>query len=93
MSYSVPTVTLTHTGTVSSPQGGFKSGAFTASIYLSDLKRRNGLGGGVAVGQTGQDQYLDYGTPLVLAATGELLLSIQKGQLKKLIDMGLVTTA
>jgi hypothetical protein len=87
------TVTITHTGAVSTAQGGFKVGPFTQSIYLGDVLKRNGLGGGVSVYNQGQDQYLDYGTPITMVQTGELLLSIQKGQLSKLIALGLVTVA
>lgn len=87
------TVTITHTGAVSTAHGGFVVGPFLSSIYLGDLKKRNGLGGGVSVYNQGQDQYLDYGTPLVMVQTGELLLSVATGQLSKLIFLGLVTVA
>jgi len=83
--------TVTHTGTISTPAGGFKAGAFTAPIYLGDIGRRNGLGGGTSVYGLGQDRYLDNGASVVLQETSEVLLSIAKGTLKKLSDMGLVT--
>lgn len=91
MAYTAHTVTITHTGQVTSAHGGFKVGPFTQSIYLGDCLKRNGLGGGVSVYNQGQDQYLDYGTPLTLVVTGELALSIQKGQLFKLVQLGLVS--
>lgn len=84
--------TLTHNGAVAVAQGGFKVGPFTSPIYLGFLERRCGLGGGVAVGQNGQDQYLDFGTPVVVQETSQFLLAAAPGgQLAKLVAMGLVT--
>lgn len=84
--------TLTHTGVVTTAQGGFAVGAFTSPIYLSFLERRNGLGGGVVNGQNGQDQYLNYGTPVTVQETSQFLLSlVNNGQLARLVAMGLVT--
>lgn len=82
---------ITHTGVITSPQGGFKAGAFTSPIYLADVGQRSGLGGGQGIYHQGQDQYLDNGATITLEATGDVLLSISKGILSKLIAMGLVT--
>lgn len=87
------TVTVTHTGVITSPQGAFSAGAFTSSIYLGDIGRRNGLGGGASIYGLGQDQYLDYGTPITLQETSDVILSIAFGTLSKLVAMGLVTVA
>lgn len=99
-----PTITLTHTGVVSANSGtlpsgatfsapGFNVGAFTSSVYLGDIGRRNSLGGGVSIYGHGQDQYLDYGTPAVVAATGDVILSIAVGTLAYLVAMGVVTVS
>ncbi len=85
--------TITHTGVITAAQGGFKNGAFTSRIYLGDIGRRNGLGGGPSVYGLGQDQYLDLGTPIVLQETSDVTLSIAKGTLYKLQAMGLITIA
>lgn len=82
---------ITHSGEVTSASGGFKVGAFTSSVYLGDVGRRNGLGGGGSIYQLGQDQYLASGDYIDLVATGDVLLSIEKGVIKKLSDIGLLT--
>lgn len=53
-------------------------------IYLSDVGRRFGLGGGYQVqGKLGQDQYLNPGDTIELVATDEALLSATKGIVAK----------
>lgn len=84
---------ITHTGEVTSASGGFAVGAFTSPVYLGDIGRRNGLGGGGSIYQLGQDCYLDSGDSVDLVATGDVLLSIEKGIIKKLSDLGLLTVA
>lgn len=84
---------ITHTGAVTSASGGFKAGAFTSPVYLGDVGRRNGLGGGGSIYQLGQDQYLASGDSVDLVATGDVLLSIEKGVIAKLVDLGLLTVA
>lgn len=62
----------------------------TGSLYLSDVGRRNSLGGGVSVYEHGQDCYLNpanAGTgpgcdKVDLVATSQVLLSIDRGVLK-----------
>lgn len=81
---------ITHSGEVTSALGGFKVGAFTSSVYLGDIGRRNGLGGGGSIYSLGQDQYLASGDSVDLVATGDVLLSIEKGLIKKLADIGLL---
>jgi hypothetical protein len=81
---------ITHTGEVTSASGGFKVGAFTSSVYLGDVGRRNGLGGGGSIYQLGQDQYLASGDSVDLVATGDVLLSIEKGVIAKLVEVGLL---
>jgi pSer/pThr/pTyr-binding forkhead associated (FHA) protein len=51
-------------------------------IYLSDVGRRNSLGGGVSIYEHGQDQYLNPGDTIELVATSQVLLSIDRGVLK-----------
>lgn len=84
--------TLTHTGVITAPSGGFEAGAFNSPIYLGFLEKRNGLGGGVVVGQSGQDQYLDSGASISVEETSQFLLAAAPGgALDKLVQMGLVT--
>jgi hypothetical protein len=53
-------------------------------VYLSDVGRRFGLGGGYQVpGKLGQDQYLNPGDTVELVATDEALLSAAKGLIAK----------
>jgi len=83
---------LTHTGEVTSASGGFQVGPFTSSIYLGFLERRNGLGGGVPVGQAGQDQYLANGESITVEETSQYLLAAASGgALDKFVVMGLIT--
>jgi hypothetical protein len=67
----VQLVEITHNGTNGLGQ-----------IYLSDVGRRNSLGGGVSVYEHGQDQYLNPGETIQLVATSQVLLSIDRGVLK-----------
>lgn len=53
-----------------------------SSIYLGDLLRRTGLGGGVVNGQNGQDCYIKPFQSLVLSPTSEFKLSLAVGSLK-----------
>jgi hypothetical protein len=82
---------LTHTGEVTSASGGFQVGPFTSPIYLGFLEKRNGLGGGVAVGQAGQDQYLASGNSIIVEETSQYLLAVASGgALDKFVVMGLI---
>jgi len=81
---------ITHTGEVTLALGGFKVGDFESSVYLGDIGRRNGLGGGGSIYQLGQDQYLASGDYVDLVATGDVLLSIEKGVIAKLVSIGLL---
>jgi hypothetical protein len=67
----VQLVEITHNGTNGLGQ-----------VYLSDVGRRNSLGGGVSVYEHGQDQYLNPGETIQLVATSQVLLSIDRGVLK-----------
>ena len=51
-------------------------------VYLSDVGRRNSLGGGVSIYEHGQDTYLNPGDTIQLVATSQVLLSIDRGVLK-----------
>jgi len=51
-------------------------------VYLSDVGRRNSLGGGVSIYEHGQDQYLNPGDSVDLVATSQVLLSIDRGVIK-----------
>lgn len=81
---------ITHTGEVTSASGGFAVGAFTSSVYLGDIGRRNGLGGGGSIYSLGQDKYLASGAYVDLVPTGDVLLSIEKGVIAKLVEIGLL---
>jgi len=58
-------------------------GTNVGKIYLSDVGKRLGLGGGQEGGYGyGQDQYIVWGETLILQATGEVLMSAADGVLK-----------
>ena len=58
-------------------------GTNVGKIYLSDVGKRLGLGGGREGGYGyGQDQYIVWGETLILQATGEVLMSAADGVLK-----------
>jgi len=48
-------------------------------LYLSDVGRRNSLGGGVSIYEHGQDRYINPGATVELVATSQVLLSIDRG--------------
>jgi hypothetical protein len=58
-------------------------------VYLADVGKRFGLGGGYEVrGKLGQDQYLKPGQTIELFATDEALLSATKGIIAKYAESG-----
>lgn len=58
-------------------------GTNVGKIYLSDVGKRLGLGGGREGGYGfGQDQYIVWGETLILQATGEVLMSAVDGVIK-----------
>jgi hypothetical protein len=58
-------------------------GTNVGKVYLSDVGKRLGLGGGQEGGYGyGQDQYIVWGETLILQATGEVLMSAANGVLK-----------
>ena len=68
---AVQKVQITHNGT-----------AGVGQLYLADVGRRVGLGGGVSIYEYGQDRYLNPGDTIELVATSQVLLSIDRGILK-----------
>lgn len=59
------------------------------TVYLADVGKRFGLGGGYQVqGKVGQDQYLHAGEVIELVATDEALLSATKGMISKYVTSG-----
>lgn len=76
----VQKVEITHTGATD-----------VEGIYLSDVGRRNGLGGGVSVYGHGQDQYINPDETIELVATSQVLLSIDRGTIKTFVDEGSLT--
>lgn len=80
---------LTHNGTVSTANGGFKVGQSVGAIYLGDIGRRmDRLGTEEALGQ---DFYLNPGDTVQIVETGDVLLSVASGDLKALADLGVVS--
>jgi hypothetical protein len=61
-------------------------------IYLRDIGQRNQLGGGKGIYVNGQDQYLDYGTDATFVSTSDVMLSVTKGEIYKLVNAGILTT-
>lgn len=62
-------------------------------LYLNDIGRRNQLGGGVSVYGKGQDQYLSSGQDATLVSTSDVLLSVDRGRIKKFVDKGALTVS
>lgn len=62
------------------------SGTDIGPIYLGDVDRRAGLGGGVSIYQEGQDKYIKFGETRKLVNTGAVRLSIDAGTLKHYAD-------
>lgn len=60
-------------------------------LYLSDVGRRNSLGGGESIYGYGQDQYINPGQTVNLVATSQVLLSIDRGMLKAFSVDGTLT--
>lgn len=58
------------------------NGSGVGQLYLADVGRRVGLGGGVSIYEYGQDQYINPGDTIELVATSPVLLSIDRGTLK-----------
>ena len=77
---AVQKVAIHHTGSTN-----------VGKLYLSDVGRRNSLGGGVSVYNYGQDQYISPGQTLELVATSQVLLSIDRGMLKTFSKDGTLT--
>jgi len=71
---AVQKVQITHNTTNGSKTVG--------QLYLADVGRRVGLGGGVSIYEYGQDRYLNPGDTIELVATSQVLLSIDRGMLK-----------
>lgn len=68
-------IRVTHNGT-----NGTKT---VGQIYLADIGRRNSLGGSISIYNIGQDCYLNPGEHVDLVATGDVLLSVDRGIIKK----------
>jgi len=52
-------------------------------IYLGDVGQRNQLGTGKGVYSFGQDRYMHYGQDATFVSTGDVLLSQDRGRIKK----------
>jgi len=76
----VQKVQITHTGATA-----------VEGLYLSDVGRRNSLGGGVSIYGLGQDQYINPSETITLVATSQVLLSIDRGMIKTFVDEGSLT--
>ena len=72
---AVPKVQITHNTTNGSKTLG--------QLYLADVGRRNSLGGGASIYEYGQDRYLNPGATVQLVATSQVLLSVDRGMLRK----------
>jgi hypothetical protein len=64
------------------------SGTDYGRIYLGDIGQRNQLGNGLGLYHQGQDHYISHGQTLNLVTTGDVLLSANKGRIKKFVDKG-----
>lgn len=68
------------------------TGTDIGQLYLGDIGRRTASN--VAAPRRGQDQYINPGETIFLVATSDVLLSMDRGSLKKFADAGslVVTT-
>lgn len=57
------------------------SGTNIGPIYIGDVGRRAGLGGGVSIYQQGQDKYIHNGETRRFLNSGEVQLSVDSGTL------------
>jgi len=63
------------------------------SIYLKDVGQRNQLGGGKGIFVYGQDRYISYGQDATLVDSGDVLLSKDRGTIKKFETLGSFTVS
>jgi hypothetical protein len=66
-------------------------GTNVGPIYLKDIGQRSQLGGGKGIYTLGQDRYIDPGTDTTFVSTSDVMLSVTKGVLSKLVANGNVT--
>lgn len=57
-----------------------------SKIYLGDLERRTALGGGVVVGQNGQDCYINPFQSISISDTSKFKLSFANGLIKSYVN-------
>lgn len=86
-------ITVTHNGTVTNAIAPYKVGDEIDKIYLNDIGKRHALGGGANIYEDGQDLYLDPSDSVDLVETSEVLLSVNKGLIKRMVDLGVFTVS
>jgi len=64
------------------------SGTDVGRIYLCDIGQRNQLGNGLGLYHKGQDCYISHGQTKTLVTTGDALMSVKVGRIKKFVDSG-----
>jgi hypothetical protein len=62
------------------------SGTNIGRIYIGDVGRRAGLGGGVSIYQQGQDKYIKFGETRKFVNADTVQLSVDSGTLKHYSD-------
>lgn len=80
---------VTHNGTVSTAYGPYTIGESVGPIYISDIKRRDDLGGILEV--DGDDQYVNPLTTIYLVQTGQVMLSSSSGILHRWAALGVLS--
>lgn len=81
-------ITVTHDGTVTNAIAPYKVGDEVGKIYLNDIGKRHAFGGGASIHEKGQDQYLAPAGSVVLEETSDVLLSLDRGLIKRMVDLG-----
>lgn len=66
-------------------------GTDVGRVYLGDVGQRHQLGGGKGLYSLGQDRYLSKGQDATFVSTGDVLLSADRGRIKKMQTRGSFT--
>jgi hypothetical protein len=66
-------------------------GTDVGRVYLGDVGQRHQLGGGKGLYSLGQDRYISKGQDATFVSTGDVLLSADRGRIKKMQTRGSFT--
>jgi len=60
-------------------------------MYLGDVGQRPGIGNGKGLPYHGQDRYISKGQDATFLSTSDVVLSADRGRIKKFVDKGAFT--